>query len=78
MSPIDLMDQVPRPLDSDDKLLNKDAIVAGNVTVGGQQVSMDETMIEGVQGQGQMVEQCGDVTVVETGTASHLGTLQRH
>ena len=76
MSPVGLMDQIPRPLDSDDKLLNKDAIVAGNVAVGGQQVSMDDTMIEGVQGQGQMVEQCGDV--VETGTASHLGTLQRH
>ena len=71
------MDQVPRPLDSDDELLDQEAIVAGNVAVGGEQASMDEAMIEGVQGQDQMVEQCGDVTVVEAGTSpQHLGTLQ--
>ena len=74
-----LMDQVPRPLDSNDKLLDQEVIVAGNVAVGGEQASMDEAMIEGVQGQGQMVEQCGDVMVVEAGTSpSHLGALQSH
>ena len=79
MLPVVLMDQVPRPLDSDDKLLDQEAIVAGNVAVGGEQASMYEAMIEGVQGQGQMVEQCGDVMVVEAGTSSsHLGTLQNH
>ena len=79
MSPVVLMDQVPRPFDSDDKLLDQEAIVVGNVAVGGEQASMDEAMIEGVQGQGQMVEQCGDVMVVEAGTSpSHLGTLQSH
>ena len=79
MSPVVLMDQVPRPLNSDDKLLNQEAIVAGNVAVGGEQASMDEAMIEGDQGQGQMVDQCGDVTVVEAGTSpSHLGTIQSH
>ena len=79
MSPVVLMDQVPRPLDSDDELLDQDAMVAGNVAVGGEQASMDEAMIEGDQGQGQMVEQCGDVMVVEAGTSpSHLGTLQNH
>ena len=64
MSPVVLMDQVPRPLASDDELLDQEAMVAGNVAVGGEQASMDEAMIEGVQGQGQMVEQCGDVMVV--------------
>ena len=79
MSPVGLMDQVPRPSDLDDKLLDQEAIVAGNVAVGGEQASMDEAMIEGDQGQGQMVEQCGDVMVVEAGTSpSHLGTLQNH
>ena len=79
MLPIVLMDQVPRPLDSDDKLLDQEAIVVGNVAVGGEQASMDEAMIEGVQGQGQIVEQCGDVMVFEAGTSpSHLGTLQSH
>ena len=73
------MDQVPRPLDSDDNLLDQETIVTGNVAVGGEQASMDEAMIEGDQGQGQMVEQCGDVTVVEAGTLpQHLGTLQSH
>eukprot|EP00731_Ephydatia_muelleri_P017465 Em0010g563a len=67
MSPVVLMDQVPRPLNSDDKLLNQEAIVASNVAVEGEQASMYEAMIEGVQGQGQMVEQCADVTVVEAG-----------
>ena len=76
MSPVVLIDQVPRTLDSDDKLLDQEAIVARNVAVG---ASMDEAMIEGVQGQGHMVEQCGDVMVVEAGTLpSHLGTLQSH
>eukprot|EP00731_Ephydatia_muelleri_P017488 Em0010g586a len=65
MSPVVLMDQVPRPFDSDDKLLDQEAIFARNVAVGGEQASMDEAMIEGVQEQGQMVEQCGDVMVVE-------------
>ena len=79
MSPVVLMDQVPRPLESDDKLLDQEAVVAGNVVVGVEQASMDEAVIEGVQGQGQMVEQCGDVMVVEAGTSSsHLGTLQSH
>ena len=79
MSPVVLMDQVPRPLDSDDELLDQEAMVAGNVAVGKEQAGMDEAMIEGVQGQGQMVEQCADVTVVEAGTSpSHLGTLQSH
>ena len=74
-----LMDQVPKPLDSDDELLDQEAIVAGNVAVGEEQASMYEAMIEGDQGQGQMVEQCGDVMVVEAGTSpSHLGTLQSH
>ncbi|KAL5469197.1 hypothetical protein EMCRGX_G030420 [Ephydatia muelleri] len=73
MSPVVLMDQVPRPFDSDDKLLDQEAIFAGNVAVGGEQASMNEAMIEGDQGQGQMVEQCGDVMVVEAGTSpSHL------
>eukprot|EP00731_Ephydatia_muelleri_P017457 Em0010g555a len=62
MSPVGLMDQVPRPLD---ELLDQQAMVAVNVAVGGEQASMDEAMIEVVQGQGQMVEQCGDVMVVE-------------
>ncbi|KAL5469205.1 hypothetical protein EMCRGX_G030429 [Ephydatia muelleri] len=75
MSPVVLMDQVPRPFDSDDKLLDQEAIFAGNVAVGGEQASMYEAMIEGVQGQGQMVDQCGDVTVVEAGTSpQHLGS----
>ena len=75
MSPVVLMDQVPRPFDSDDDLLDQQVIVA----VGGEQASMDEAMIEGVQGQGQMVEQCGGVMVVEAGTSpSHLGMLQSH
>ena len=79
MSPVVLMDQLPRPFDSDDKLLDQEAIFAGNVAAGGEQASMDTAMIEGVQGQGQMVEQCGDVMVVEAGTSpSHLGTLQSH
>ncbi|KAL5469236.1 hypothetical protein EMCRGX_G030461 [Ephydatia muelleri] len=74
-----LMDQVPRPLNSDDKLLDQEAVVAGNVVVGVEQASMDEAMTKGVQGQDQMVEQCGNVTVVEAGTSpSHLGTLQSH
>ena len=73
MSPVVLMDQVPRPSDSDDELLDQAAIVAGNVAVG-EQASMNEAMIEGDQGQGQMVEQCGDVVIVEAGTSpSHLG-----
>eukprot|EP00731_Ephydatia_muelleri_P017458 Em0010g556a len=78
MSPVALMDQVPRPLASDDKLLDQEAMVAGNVAVGGEQASMDEATIEGDQGQGQMVEQCGDVTVVEACTSpSYLeGTVQ--
>ena len=50
MSPVVLIDQVPRPLD-----------YAGNVE---KQTSMDEAVIERVQGQGQMVEQRGDMTVV--------------
>ena len=79
MSPVGLMVQVPRPLASDDELLDQEAMVAVNVAVGGEQASMDEAMIEGVQGQGQMVEQCGDVMVVEAGTSpSHLGALQSH
>ncbi|KAL5469137.1 hypothetical protein EMCRGX_G030342 [Ephydatia muelleri] len=65
MLPVGLMDQVPRPSDLDDELLDQEAIVAGNVAVGGEQASMGKAMIEGVQGQGQMVEQCGDVMVVE-------------
>ena len=73
MPPDVLINQVPRPLDSDDELLDQEAIAA----VGGEQASMDEAMIEGGQGQGQMVEQCGDVMVVEAGTSpSHLGMLQ--
>ena len=76
MPSIVLMVQVPRPLDSDDELPDQEAIVAGNVAVGGEQASVDEAMIEGVQGQGQMVEQCGGVTVIEAGTSpSHLGML---
>ena len=40
---------------------------------------MDETVIERVQGQGQMVEQRDDMTVVGAGTSpSHLGMLHRH
>ena len=79
MSPVGLMGQVPRPLDSDKELLHQEVIVPGNVAVGGEQASMGEAMIEGVQGQGQMVEQCGGVMVVEAGTSpSHLGTLQSH
>ena len=69
------MDQVPRPLVSDDKL--QEAIVAGNVAVGGEQVSMEELMIEGVQEQGQMLEQCGDEMVVEAAGTSppYVGML---
>ena len=79
MPSIVLMVQVPRPLASDDELLDQETIVAVNVAAGGEQASMDETMIEGGQGQGQMVEQCGDVTVVEAGTSpSQLGMLQSH
>ena len=79
MPSIVLMVQVPRPLASDDELLDQETIVAGNVAVGGEQASMYEAMIEGVQGQSQMVEQCGDVMVVEAGTSpSHLGTLHSH
>ena len=63
MSPVVLMNQVPRPSDSDDELLDQEAMVAGNVAVGREQASMDEAMIEGVQGQDQMVEQCSDMTV---------------
>ena len=74
-----LMDQVPRPLNSDDKLLDQEAIVSGNVAVGSEQASMYEAMIEGDQGQGQMVEQCSDMTVVEADTSpSYLGMLRSH
>ncbi|KAL5469178.1 hypothetical protein EMCRGX_G030392 [Ephydatia muelleri] len=63
------------PASNNDKLLDQQAISAGNVAVGGEQASMGKAMIEGVQGQGQMVEQCADVTVVETGTSpSHLAS----
>ena len=79
MPSIVLMVQVPRPLASDDELLDQETIVAGNVAVGGEQASMGEAMIEEVQGQDQMVEQCGDVMVVEAGTSpSHLGRSQSH
>lgn len=65
-------------MNSDDK--PQEVIVAGNVTVGGDEANMEEGMIEQVQEQSQMVEQCGDVMAVEAaGTLpSHVGMLQRH
>ena len=50
--------------------------VVGNIAVGGEQASMKEPMIEGVQEQGQMVEQCGDEMGVMAGTSPpYLGML---
>ena len=59
---------VTRPSDSDDEHLEQEAIIPGNVTIGGEQASMDETITQCVQGQSQSVVECGNVKVLEAAT----------